>query len=108
MKKITQVILLVSSLSTYLTAPAFGASLVNDATVSHQLDALNATAQETNALLLQIYVRLSQSAQDSVCWLDGKSFSQGAVTKVSGEDEICGKNPRSWPEWQSLKHLPAR
>jgi hypothetical protein len=89
------------ALSACLSASAFASQPVNDFAVNSQLDKLNATAQMIDARLMLIFNQLNQSAGNGTCLLDGKAFSQGAVTQVSGRDAICSIQPKTgWPVWE--------
>lgn len=88
-----------------LSAGAFASQPVNDAEVSHKLDQLNTTAQIIESRLQQISTLLSQSAQNGVCWQNGKSYSQGAIifTEVppNAATATCSIQEKTgWPVWK--------
>lgn len=88
-----------------LSAGAFAGQPQGDADISQKLDQLNATAQVIDTRLQQILVQLNQSAQTGVCWLGGKSFSQGAkiVTEMAGTTATatCSVQEKTgWPAWK--------
>lgn len=93
------------TISAGFSAGAFASQPVNDAEVSHKLDQLNITAQDIDSRLQQISTLLSQSAQNGVCWQNGKSFSQGAkiVTEEGGTTATatCSIQEKTgWPVWK--------
>lgn len=53
--------------------------------------------------LMQILDVLNQSVQAGSCWMDGKAWSQGAVTQNDGHQVTCGKDADNWPKWQRVK-----
>ncbi len=86
-------------------AGGFASGPVNENDVGYQLDQLNTTAQVIDSRLQQISTLLSQSAQNGVCWQNGKSYSQGAkiVTEFAPNTSTatCSVQEKTgWPAWK--------
>ena len=100
MNRLSQILLPAVTLSACLSASAFASQPVSDFAVNSQLEKLNATAQMIDARLMLIFNQLNQSAGNGTCLLDGKAFSQGAVTQVNGRDATCSiQSKTGWPVW---------
>ncbi|WP_210446541.1 hypothetical protein [Pantoea ananatis] len=99
------VITLISGLSAGAFADGLVSVPVNDDDDCYKLDQLNTTAQIIDSRLQQISTLLSQSAQNGVCWQNGKSYSQGAkiVTEEGGTTATatCSVQEKTgWPAWK--------
>lgn len=94
-----------AGLSAGAFASGFASGPVNENDVGYQLDQLNTTVQVIDSRLQQISTLLSQSAQNGVCWQNGKSYSQGAIIVTEGAGNTstatCSVQEKTgWPVWK--------
>lgn len=66
-------------------------------------DQQNDVVRLVDTRLMQILGVLNQSIQSGSCWMDGKAWSQGAITRNNGHQVTCGKDADNWPKWQRIK-----
>lgn len=94
------VILLAAGVST----PVFAGPL--EPYVLTQLNEISDSLKEMNSQMQKQLDRAGQQdreVQKGACWLDGKSFSQGAEAAMSDHSVRCGLQQKTgWPEWQPV------
>lgn len=77
---------------------------VLDPYMATQLGDINDIVKETNSRVQKILTHIEQQDKEAykgACWLDGKAFSQGAVTTVAGHTATCSVQPDTgWPQWK--------
>lgn len=71
-----------------------------------QLNEISDSLKEMNGQMQKQLDRAEQrdrEVQKGACWLDGKSFSQGAEVAMSDHTAHCGLQQKTgWPEWQPV------